>query len=85
MQTVPDAILKWIGGRDDDSIGVEQHNDRTTALIMAGNKPISGAFSGGKDPDKGKDGGDDLTSTAKKVDNATKELSTGNTKQDNNT
>ncbi|MFL9610991.1 DotA/TraY family protein [Methylobacillus sp. Pita2] len=34
VQTVPDAILQWVGGRDDDSIGVEQHNDKVVAAAM---------------------------------------------------
>lgn len=34
VQTVPDAILQWIGGRDDDSIGVEQHGDKVGAMAV---------------------------------------------------
>lgn len=30
---MPDAILQWIGGRDDDSIGVEQHGDKAMAVV----------------------------------------------------
>lgn len=39
VQTVPNAILQWIGGRDDDSIGVEQHNDKVVgaAMVMRSN------------------------------------------------
>lgn len=33
VQTVPDAILQWIGGRDDDSIGVEQDGDKAMAVV----------------------------------------------------
>lgn len=35
VQSTPDAILKWIGGSDDDSIGVEQHGERTTGMLIA--------------------------------------------------
>lgn len=35
VQTVPDAILQWIGGRDDDSIGVEQHSDKAIGAYIA--------------------------------------------------
>lgn len=35
VQTVPDAILQWIGGRDDDSIGVEQHSDKALGAYVA--------------------------------------------------
>lgn len=33
VQTIPNAILQWVGGRDDDSLGVEQHNDRVLAMV----------------------------------------------------
>lgn len=32
---MPDAILQWIGGRDDDSIGVEQHSDKAIGAYIA--------------------------------------------------
>lgn len=35
VQSTPDAILKWIGGSDDDSIGVEKHGEGTTAMLIA--------------------------------------------------
>ena len=35
VQTVPDAILQWIGGRDDDSIGVESHGDKVGAMALS--------------------------------------------------
>ena len=35
-QTIPDAIFRWVGGSDDDSIGVEQHSEKANALLLAG-------------------------------------------------
>lgn len=47
VQTVPNAVLGWIGGRDDDSIGVESHNDKVYgAMVMARN--VGGAVDGAK-------------------------------------
>ena len=33
VQTAPDAILKWIGGSDDDAIGVKNHSDQAFAMV----------------------------------------------------
>jgi hypothetical protein len=66
VQTVPDAILQWIGGRDDDSIGVEQHGDKVGATALsfkdqahgAGRNAMMGKGAGGGKKDKpGKEGG----------------------------
>ncbi len=43
VQTVPDAILKWVGGRDDDSIGVEDHNNK--AMVLAYGQTNTGVSS----------------------------------------
>ena len=52
VQTVPDAILQWIGGRDDDSIGVEQHGDKAMAVVGNFNSNAAsrgmGTLGGGK-------------------------------------
>lgn len=45
VQTVPDAILQWIGGRDDDSIGVEKHSDKVIGAYIA-TRAVGGAASG---------------------------------------
>lgn len=34
IQTIPDAVLQWIGGRDDDAIGVERSTDKVYAAAM---------------------------------------------------
>ena len=63
VQTVPDAILQWIGGRDDDSIGVEQHGDKVGAMALSFKDQANGAGRNammGRQPKKdkpGKEGG----------------------------
>lgn len=72
VQTVPDAILQWIGGRDDDSIGVEQHGDKVGAMALsfkdqahgAGRNAMMGRGAGkdkGGKPGKGDTAGDAAT------------------------
>lgn len=53
VQTVPDAILQWIGDRDDDSIGVEQHGDKAMAVVgnfngNAASRGLGSIHTGGK-------------------------------------
>lgn len=69
VQTVPDAILQWVGGRDDDSIGVEQHGDKAGAMVVSMRQQASEVGAGGaaglagaKDKGKGKGAGADLAS-----------------------
>jgi conjugal transfer/type IV secretion protein DotA/TraY len=35
-QKLADSVLQWIGGRDDDAIGVEQHTESARGLMVAG-------------------------------------------------
>lgn len=43
VQTVPNAILSWIGGRDDDSIGVHDHNNRVIGAVWQSGSAGGGA------------------------------------------
>lgn len=60
IHTVPDAILKWIGGSDDDAAGVEHQNSKALAYLSSTKQGITqatkhrGSRNGGGD-----DGGDD--------------------------
>jgi conjugal transfer/type IV secretion protein DotA/TraY len=63
IHTVPDAILKWIGGSDDDAAGVEHQNTKALAYLSSTKQGITQATKhrGGRDgnDDGGGDGGDD--------------------------
>ena len=67
VQTVPDAILQWIGGRDDDSIGVEQHGDKVGAMALSFKDQAHGAGRNammGKGAGQGKGGKPDTSKAA---------------------
>lgn len=46
VQTVPNAILQWIGGKDDDSIGVHDHNNRVIGAVWQSGNVGGGAIGG---------------------------------------
>lgn len=43
VQTIPNAILEWIGGKDDDSLGVENHHGHFTAVAARFGSGMPGA------------------------------------------
>ncbi len=71
IHTVPDAILKWIGGSDDDAAGVEHQNTKAMAYLSSTKQGITQATRqrGGRNDDGGGGGNG----------NADKDLSPGST------
>ena len=56
IQTLPDAILSWIGGRSDDAVGVGEHSEKAQGMLIAGFGNAKGAVGQAMAPAKGKEG-----------------------------
>ena len=56
IQTLPDAILSWIGGRSDDAVGVGEHSEKAHGMLIAGFGNAKGAVGQAMAPAKGKEG-----------------------------
>lgn len=57
VQTLPNAILEWVGGRSDDALGVEQHADRANHMIVGGMASVKGLAMKGGSGKGGEEGG----------------------------
>ena len=63
IQTLPDAILSWIGGRSDDAIGVEAHADKANVIIGGGIGNARSTLSAGMKNEKKEAGGESKTAS----------------------
>lgn len=48
VQKTPDAILKWIGGSDDDAMGAEGHHNKVQGMLITARTAGSGAVASAK-------------------------------------
>ena len=63
IQTLPDAILSWIGGRSDDAIGVESHADKANVIVGGGISNVRNTLAAGMKNEKKEAGGESKTAS----------------------
>ena len=66
IQTLPDAILSWIGGRSDDATDVHGHSEKAHGMLIAGFGNTKGVVGKGMGAAEGKEGGGGVADAAKK-------------------
>lgn len=69
IQTIPSAILEWVGGKSDDALGVEHHADRANNMIVGGMTNIKGMTGKGAAAAAGGGKKEEMSALDKKAEN----------------